>query len=101
MLSDLARLNDLSSFQSQMNQYILQRQQQAAGLGESMLAAGRGVSSQQTNAGPASGLMSGGNALSNLSTLMMLQNVLKGSGSGSVPGVPSDGGAAFFANNEN
>jgi len=74
------RLNDMSSFQAQMNQMILGRQQQGASLGESLLASGRGSSTTGPGSGASDALMSGGNALSNLSTLLMLQKVLKNGG---------------------
>ena len=79
-----ARLNSQSQFRGQMAG-------QGASLGEQLLSMGRGQSTT-TPGGPLSdGLMSGGNALQNLSTLLMLKNVLGGqnSGSGPVGGYPS------------
>jgi len=86
------RLNALSNFQSQMNQLILGRQAQGAALGQDLLNANRGSTttsnstSTGTSTGPgnmaANGLLSAGNGLSNLSTLLMLQKILKPGGGG-------------------
>ena len=72
-----ARLGTLGDFQSQFNQMVLNRQMQAAGLSEQLLNSGRGSTTNAGGVGP--GLMSAGNGLENLSTLLMLSNVLKGS----------------------
>jgi hypothetical protein len=68
-----ARLNAVSGFRAQSAQ-------NGAGLADSLLNAGRG-SSVTTPGNPTSdALLSGGNGLSNLSTLLMLTKVLGGNG---------------------
>lgn len=86
------RLNTLSNYQAQMNKFILDRQSQGAALGQDLLSANRGTTSTQSGSSTgtgtqpgsmaANGLLSAGNGLSNLSTLLMLQKVLGGGGGG-------------------
>jgi len=75
-----------SGWQSQMAQLVSSRQMQGASLADQLLQMNRGTTTSGTTTGPntsaAAGFMSAGNGLSNLSSLMMLQNAL---GGGSVP----------------
>jgi hypothetical protein len=70
-----ARLGNLSNFESQL-------EQQGSSLGMQLLNSGRGTTTTGPSNMAANGLMSAGNGLSNLSTLLMLQNVLGGGGGG-------------------
>ena len=87
-----ARATAQAGFQGQMAQLISNRQMQGASIADQLLQANRGTTTDSTTTGPdtsaANGLMSAGNGLSNLSTLMMLQKVLSGGGS---PGTSGDG----------
>src|SRR5674476_106120 len=78
----------LSGLESQYAQMGLQQQNTGGNLGEQLLNFGKGSTSTGTGTTPdtsaQNGFLSAGNGLSNLSTLMMLSNVLKGGGSGTV-----------------
>jgi len=99
------RLNNLSNFQSEMNKLILGRQAQGAALGQDLLNSTRGstVTTNGTSSGSSTGpdtsasngLLSAGNGLSNLSTLLMLQKVLGSGGGGGGGGVMSSGYGDF------
>lgn len=82
--TELSREGDMSSIESQFAKAAIDQRNQGASLGERLLASGRGTTS--TSTGPdtsaANGFMSGGNALENISTLMMLSKALKGGGGG-------------------
>lgn len=84
--TEFARGGDLSKLEGDFADRAISRQNFGAGLGESLLSFGRGATSTGTSTGPdtslSNGLLSGGNALENLSRLLMLSNVLKGGGSG-------------------
>jgi hypothetical protein len=78
--TELARMGDLSDLEGKFAGMVADRQNQGASLGEQLLALASGK--DVTNTGPSNmagdALMSGGNALNNLSTLLMLSKVLKG-----------------------
>jgi hypothetical protein len=78
----------LSGLESQYAQMGLNQQNTGANLGEQLLNFGKGSSTTTTGTTPdtsaQNGFLSAGNGLSNLSTIMMLSNVLKGGGSGTV-----------------
>jgi len=86
--TEYQRQGQLSGLESQYAQMGLNQQNTGANLGEQLLNFGKGSTSTGTGTTPdtstQNGFLSAGNGLSNLSTLMMLSNVLKGGGSGTV-----------------
>ena len=116
----LARAGSIAGLEGGLANSAIQQGQYGAGLGMSLLSAGKGTTSTQAsdafsqnwnkgtgtgtstspNMGPSNGLLSTGNALSNLSSLLMLQKVLGGGGGGSsAPG--SWGGGTGWATDPN
>jgi hypothetical protein len=79
--TQLARAGAVNNFEGQLAQMAADRQQQGASLGTSLLNLGRGNQGTGSYTTPdmslSNGLMSGGNGLSNLSTLLMLRNILQ------------------------
>ena len=88
----LARGGDLSNLEGQFADRAISQRNLGATLGEQLLGLGRGTTSTGTtpDTSLSSGLLSGGNALQNLSSLLMFNNVLKGGGG-------SGGGAGYAA----
>ena len=81
-----AKATAQSGWQSSMANLVSNRQMQGASLADQLLMANRGTTTNSTTTGPntslANALMSAGNGLGNLSSLMGLQNVLNGNGNG-------------------
>jgi hypothetical protein len=82
--TEYQRQGDLSGLQSQFAKMGLDQQNFGAGLNEQLLNFGKGSTTAGTtpDTSAQNGFLSAGNGLSNLSTLMMLSNVLKGGGGG-------------------
>ena len=95
-----ARSTAQSGWQSQMAQLVSSRQMQGASLADQLLNANRGSTTTTTgpNTSMANGLMTAGNGLSNLSTLLMLQSVL---GGGNGASTTLGGGGNIPASNPN
>ncbi len=83
--TEYQRQGDLTGLQSKFAQMGLDQQNFGAGLNEQLLNFGKGQTTTSNGPDTSTGnaLMSGGNALSNLSQLLMFQNVLKGGGGSS------------------
>jgi hypothetical protein len=83
-----AKATAQSGWQSQMASLISNRQMQGASLGEDLLNANKGTSTNSTTTGPdtsmANAFGSAGNSMSNLSSMMMLNNLLKNNGQGGI-----------------
>jgi hypothetical protein len=99
--TEFARGGDLSQLEGQFADRALTQRNFGANLGANLLNFGKGSSSSGTSTGPdmslSNGLLSAGNGISNLSTLLMLSNVLKGGGAGGgqqVAGAGWDGSGA-------
>jgi hypothetical protein len=75
----LARGGDLSNLEGQFADRAITQKNLGATLGEQLLGLGRGTTSTGTtpDTSLSSGLISGGNALENLSQMLMLSKVLK------------------------
>ena len=88
--TEYQRQGALSGLESQYAQMGLNQQNTGANLGEQLLNFGKGSTSTSTGTTPdtsaQNGFLSAGNGMSNLSTLLMLSNVLKGGGGSSTPG---------------
>lgn len=82
--TEFAREGDMSNLDSQIAQMMLAQKNQGASLSEQLLGMTRGTTTTGTtpNTSAADGFMSAGNGLSNLSTIMMLNNILKPGGGG-------------------
>lgn len=84
--TEFQRGGDLSNIEGEFGKAAIERQNFGAGLGQNLLNFGRGSTSTGTSTTPdtslSNGLLSGGNALGNLASLLMFNNVLKGGGSG-------------------
>jgi len=118
----LARGSAINDLEGQLATKGIDQQNFGAQLGERLLNAGKGTASTTSNdssgyqwgssAGTgnattpnnaaANGFLSGGNALSNLSTLLMLQKVLSGGGGGGGGSAPGSwGGGTGWADDPN
>ncbi len=89
--SEQARSGEMSDLDSLMTQLALGRQDQGATIGQNLLRMGQGTTSTGTGTQPgnmaANGLMSAGNGMENIATLLMMNKILKGdSGSMNVSG---------------
>lgn len=87
---------------AQMATLISNRQMQGAGIADELLNANRGTTTDSTTTGPntsvAAGAMSAGNGLSNLSTMMMLQNLMNGGGNGNPSPTGDPSGSSQYQN---
>lgn len=94
--TEFARAGDLTGLEGQFADRAIGQKNFGASLGTQLLGFGRGSSSEGSSTGPdmsmSNGLLSGGNALENLSRLLMLGNVLKGGGGSSVGNMNTSGG---------
>lgn len=80
----LGRAGAVSDFEGKLAGAAIDRQDRGASLGNQLLQMNRGTTSTGTTPDTSlqNGFLSAGNGLSNLSTLLMLTKVLKGSGGG-------------------
>lgn len=85
--TEMSREGDLSDLEGKFAGMALDQKNKGASLGEQLLQMGRGSTTTGTgpNMATGNGLMSAGNGLENISTMLMMSKLLKGGG-GSAPG---------------
>lgn len=91
-----ARSGDLTNLEGQYGQMAVNQANEGASLSEQLLNSFRGVSGTSSGNPAGNALMSGGNGLSNLSTLLMLQKVLGQSGGGSSRNISWPGNSTSY-----